>query len=193
MKHHKHLKLHLGCGKRDFGSDWIHIDGDNYPHLHSHDIISLPFKDGTADLIYSAHTLEYFDRIEVLGILKEWKRVLKAGGVLRLAVPDFKSMMHLYLLGEVTLEQILGPLYGKWHMGDQIIYHKTTYDFVSLEKVLKSSGFINVRLYDWRLTKHADIDDHSRSHLPHDPEAIKTGNFTDKHTLLSLNVEAIKI
>jgi len=27
------IKLHLGCGWRDFGSDWIHIDGGDYPHL----------------------------------------------------------------------------------------------------------------------------------------------------------------
>ena len=23
------IKLHIGCGKRDFGPDWEHIDGGN--------------------------------------------------------------------------------------------------------------------------------------------------------------------
>lgn len=27
------MKLHLGCGKRDFGPEWISIDGGDYPHL----------------------------------------------------------------------------------------------------------------------------------------------------------------
>lgn len=24
------IKLNIGCGKRNFGEDWIHIDGSNY-------------------------------------------------------------------------------------------------------------------------------------------------------------------
>jgi hypothetical protein len=24
------MKLNIGCGKRNFGNDWIHIDGSNY-------------------------------------------------------------------------------------------------------------------------------------------------------------------
>lgn len=30
------MKLHLGCGKRDFGSDWVHIDDHSAafkPHM----------------------------------------------------------------------------------------------------------------------------------------------------------------
>ena len=56
------IKIHLGCGKIDLKNDWIHIDGGNYPHLNSHDIVNLPFDDNSVDLIYSCHVLEYFDR-----------------------------------------------------------------------------------------------------------------------------------
>lgn len=83
------MKLHLGCGKRNFGSDWIHIDGGNFSHLHSHDITKIPFKDNSVDLIYSSHVIEYFDRVEVLDVLKEWNRVLKLNGLLRLACSRF--------------------------------------------------------------------------------------------------------
>ena len=76
------VKLHLGCGKKDFGKDWIHIDGGNFEHLHSHNIRELPFDEETVDLIYASHVLEYFDRDEVLVVLEEWKRVLKKGGIL---------------------------------------------------------------------------------------------------------------
>ena len=27
------IKLHLGCGWRSFGNDWIHIDDGDYDHL----------------------------------------------------------------------------------------------------------------------------------------------------------------
>ena len=56
------MKLHLGCGWRNFGPDWVHIDGGDYEHLDYNDITKLPFDDGTVDLIYTSHVLEYFDR-----------------------------------------------------------------------------------------------------------------------------------
>ena len=32
------IKINLGCGWRDFGKDWIHIDGGDYSHLDFKDI-----------------------------------------------------------------------------------------------------------------------------------------------------------
>ena len=122
------MKLHLGCGKRNFGTDWVHIDGGDFPHLQSNDITNLPFDDESVDLIYASHVIEYFNRNEIISLLKEWRRVLKNNGVLRLAVPDFNSMVNLYLNG-YPIETFLGPLYGKMDMSDTTIYHKTTYDY----------------------------------------------------------------
>ena len=173
------MKLHLGCGKRNFGPDWIHIDGGNFDHVSSHDITKLPFKNNSADIIYASHVIEYFDREEVIPVLKEWKRVLC--GTLRIAVPDFQAMTRLYI--DYELESFLGPLYGKMKMGDKYIYHKTVYDFQSLNKLLKSIGFKNIRLYDWQDTEHAMYDDHSQAYLP---KMNKNGN------LISLNVECDK-
>ena len=56
------MKLHLGCGKRNFGTDWVHIDGGDFPHLQSNDITNLPFDDESVDLIYASHVIEYFNR-----------------------------------------------------------------------------------------------------------------------------------
>lgn len=177
------IKLHLGCGRRNFGDSWVHIDGGNFPHLSGHDITKLNFENNTVDLIYASHVLEYFDRSEVIQILKEWNRVLKIDGILRLAVPDFEAMCNLYKSG-YSLETFLGPIYGKMPMGEQTIYHKTCYDFKSLESVLETTGFGNTKKYDWRDTEHSDIDDHSQAYIPH----------MDKQngTLISLNVETQK-
>ena len=79
------MRLHLGCGWRNFGGDWIHVDGGDYEHLDHNDITKLPYEDETVDLIYASHVLEYFDREEAVDILTEWTRVLKKGGVLRIA------------------------------------------------------------------------------------------------------------
>ena len=178
------VKLNLGCGKRDFGSDWIHIDGADYPHIDSQNIESLDYRDKSVDLIYASHVIEYFDRKEVLSVLKEWKRVLRIDGVLRIAVPDFYQMAKLYLVDSYDLEKFLGPLYGKMVMLKKTIYHKTVYDFNDLKELLEEVGFRNVKKYDWRETEHSEFDDHSQAYIPHMDK--------ENGTLISLNVECLK-
>ena len=178
------IKINVGCGWRDFGEDWVHIDGGDYPHLDSKDVFNLPYEDNSVDLIYASHIIEYFDREEVVDTLSEWIRVLKPGGVLRLAVPDFEAMVGLYWSGQYPLDKFLGPLYGKMPMGDETIYHRTTYDFDSLKSVLESLGMKDINRYDWENTEHSEFDDHSQAYVPHMDK--KNG------TLISLNMECTK-
>lgn len=173
----------MGCGWRNFGNDWIHIDGGDYEHLDYHDICNLPYQSNMVDLIYASHVIEYFDRYEISDILYEWKRVLKPGGTLRIAVPNFNEIAKLYSTG-VGLNSFLGPLYGRMKMGKENIYHKTIYDFETLYNLLKENGFDNIRKYDWRKTSHAKFDDHSQAYYPHMDK--------ENGTLISLNVECNK-
>lgn len=179
-------KINMGCGWRDFGSDWIHIDGGEYEHLdYKSGVKNLPqFEDNSIDLIYASHVIEYFDRFEIISILKEWRRVLKPGATLRLAVPNFAVLSKLYLSGKIELKNVLGPLYGKMTMDEDTIYHKTTYDFKDLKILLLDCGFTNVATYDWRVTEHSQFDDHSQAYFPHMDK--------DNGTLISLNVECNK-
>ena len=131
------IKINLGCGWRNFGKDWYHIDGGDYSHLDSHDILNLPFDNGTVDLIYASHVIEYFDREEIVGILNKWKSKLKQGGIVRLAVPNFQEIARLYCAQGFGFDNFLGPLYGKMDMDGKVIYHKTVYDFCSLNLILK--------------------------------------------------------
>ena len=178
------MKFNIGCSHRNFGKEWIHIDGENYDHIDSSDIFIKDYQDNSADLIYASHFIEYFDREEVVPLLKRWKNVLIPNGVLRLAVPDFKVYSKLYSDKQYPLDSFLGPLYGKMPMGDKTIYHKTTYDYASLATLLKEIGMRNVKKYNWEETEHAQFDDHSQAYLPH----------MDKENgiLMSLNVECIK-
>ena len=178
------IKINMGCGWRDFGEDWVHIDGGDYPHLDSKNIFNLPYEDNTVDLIYASHVIEYFNREEVKNVLNEWIRVLKPNGKLRLAVPNFEEMVKLYLNKDVKLDNILGPLYGEMPMGEETIYHRTTYDYISLENLLTNLGMKNVQTWNWRETSHSEFDDHSQAYIPHMDK--------DNGKLISLNVEAIK-
>lgn len=179
----KMIKLHLGCGWRNFGSEWIHIDGGDYEHLDYSDITKLLYDDNSVDLIYASHVIEYFDRDEVNYILQEWYRVLKPGGKIRVAVPDFMKLIWVYQ-DTKDLNRILGPLFGKMPMSDQTIYHKTVYDFNSLKELLKSLGFNNIISYNWKETDHSQHDDHSQAYYPHMEK--------ENGLLISLNVEATK-
>jgi predicted SAM-dependent methyltransferase len=182
------VKLHLGCGRRHLPG-FIHVDLADLPHIdHQSDLRTLPmFKDETADLIYACHVIEYFDRVEVVDVLREWHRVLKHGGVLRLAVPDFDAMTEVYRrTGNLAL--VHGPLYGRIEIptasGPRVLYHRTVYDFDSLRSTLEVAGFRGVRRYDWRQTIHRDHDDFSQAYIPHMDK--------ERGILISLNVEADK-
>jgi len=182
------VKLHLGCGKR-YIPGFVHVDVADLPHIdHRGDVRSLPmFKDESAELVYACHVLEYFDRVEVVDVLREWHRVLAHGGVVRLAVPDFAALTEVYRrYGE--LGRVVGPLYGRIEVpadgGLRVLYHRTVYDFESLRAMLEGVGFRNVRRWDWRRTEHCDYDDFSQAYVPH---------MDKEHGLLiSLNVEADK-
>ncbi|MFA6407406.1 MAG: methyltransferase domain-containing protein [Candidatus Paceibacterota bacterium] len=183
------LQLHLGCGKRDIPG-FINVDLARFSHIHYRrpiDNLSI-FKTGSVDLIYSSHSFEYFDRLEAINVLKEWRRTLKRNGILRLAVPDFEAMVRVYIKYGKNLDHqgILGPLFGRWQIPGttKIVYHKTTYDFKSLKKLLEENGFTKVKKYNWKNRIHKDHDDYSRAYVPHMDEK--------KGILISLNVEAVK-
>lgn len=182
------LKLHLGCWSR-FIPGWVHIDLCDMPHIdHKTSIDALPMiESGTADLVYASHCFEYFDRFDAPRVLAEWRRVLEVGGVLRLAVPDFDSLLQVYQRsGE--LKSIVGPLYGRMEIetptGPTKLYHKTVYNFSDIAALLVDNGFRNVRRYDWRDTVHKDHDDHSQAYWPHMDK--------ENGVLVSLNIEATK-
>ncbi|GHU06730.1 hypothetical protein FACS1894158_14070 [Betaproteobacteria bacterium] len=48
----------------------------------------LPFSDRSYGLVYCEHFIEHLDRREGMRLLREIRRVLKPGGILRLAMPD---------------------------------------------------------------------------------------------------------
>lgn len=174
--------LHIGCGDRHIPG-FIHIDVRKLPHVDyvaSADKLDM-CEDDSIDLIYACHLLEHFRRNQIEDVLKEWYRVLKTGGILRIAVPDFESIIKVYQQNR-DLELIMGLLYGRQDYPENT--HFVVFDFSCLEKRLSEVGFKNVHRYDWRKTIHKDYDDYSQAYIPH---------MDKEHGLLmSLNVECEK-
>ena len=91
--------LNLGCGQR-FHPAWTNLDvRPTDPSIRSWDVTQpLPFADATFDAVYHSHLLEHLPRADALPFLQECRRVLKPGGVLRLAIPNLEAIARLYLL-----------------------------------------------------------------------------------------------
>lgn len=178
-------RLHLGCGRKHIPG-FFHVDLQPYPHIDRLcRVEALDFvPDDTVELIYACHVLEHFGRFQVIDVLREWHRVLRRGGTLRLAVPDFAACAAIYC--EEGLKDGLSGLVGLICGGqrDETDFHRMIFDAPLLSGMLFQAGFSGVRRWDWRETEHAGVDDYSQAHLPHMDK--------DGGRLMSLNLEAVK-
>ena len=85
--------LHIGCGPNILPKPFENLDGRDFEGVdHVCDANDLSkFDDNTFDMVYASHILEHYPRNEVQDVLKEWVRVVKVDGLVRLSVPSFKS------------------------------------------------------------------------------------------------------
>lgn len=79
------LKINLGCGTNVLAG-WDNRDADV-------DITKpLPWASGAADFILAEHVVEHVEYAAALRFFKECRRVLKVGGVARIAVPSIEQV-----------------------------------------------------------------------------------------------------
>jgi hypothetical protein len=107
---HKLRYLNIGCGAK------VH------PQWHNADLVPgapgvirmdaskpLPFADACMVAIYSSAMIEHLSRRSVPILLGECFRILAAGGILRIGVPDFERACRVYL---ETLESACAGIAG---------------------------------------------------------------------------------
>lgn len=123
-------RLHLGCGYKT-PAGWINVDGSWNARLAKFPIIRrllkklhilpgqlldmpwspsvlvldvrkpLPTPDNSMSVIYTSHLLEHLYLGEARRLLQECFRVLEAGGVLRVVVPDLYAIILEYSEGKL--------------------------------------------------------------------------------------------
>lgn len=92
--------LNLGCGfQYSTQAEWTNLDfvsrGEN---VIAHNLVNgIPFEDESFDLVYHSHVLEHFSKEDGNKFIKECFRVLKPGGIIRIAVPDLEQIVRNYL------------------------------------------------------------------------------------------------
>jgi predicted SAM-dependent methyltransferase len=90
--------LNLGCGRR-FHPDWVNVDiMPQGPSVVRADVSDgIPFADDHFDAVYHSHMIEHIRVQDVQRFLVECRRVLKPGGILRIATPDLERLCAAYL------------------------------------------------------------------------------------------------
>jgi len=149
------LKVHLGAGPINI-QGWVNIDARHASHIHlqSEGFTLDEFADGAISEIYMCHVLEHFSFEEIEVILRNLHKKLKVGGLLRLSVPDFDSLVTVYHANGNNLELIKLALMGGQDYAHN--FHKSVFNRATLSRLLVEHGFIHVETWE----THAEFGVH---------------------------------
>lgn len=133
-----------------------HRDG-TFRRLHYLDVTRpLPYPDGSFRAVLGSHVLEHLAPDEAEAMLREVRRVLRGGGVLRLAVPDLDGVIASYDPAEpdAFLE---GMLQGRTRSRTRH-RHWWHYNEHSLRALLERCGYSDVRRRAFREGLCPDVE-----------------------------------
>ena len=143
------IRLHLCCGDKKLnGFLGVDIRQEVNPDIVASVDNLIGIEDGSVDEIYFCHGLEHISHADVNLCLSELYRILKQGGTLRLALPDFDSMARLYVAGYVRIEHILLAIHGTQDYPENT--HYSSWDFTFLSSTLERWGFSQIARYNAR-------------------------------------------
>jgi predicted SAM-dependent methyltransferase len=105
-----------------------------------------PMEEGVIEEIFSAATLEHLRRPHVDHVLREFFRVLRPGGMLRVSTPDIEEIAKALLSKTENLETINQYFFGKYKSDDTEDYdlHRWMYPAADMMAALKKIGFERV-------------------------------------------------
>lgn len=175
------LRLHLGCGHVNHPG-FVNVDGRPAPHVHhvqGLDRLGV-FADGCAEMVYASHCLEHLPHGRVAAALREWHRVLRPGGVLRISVPDFDLLVDAYLDSQRNIRSVQMPLMGE--QSYPLNFHFTAFNERFLSELLLQAGFHSPRRWQPGEDAWATLPDWSGRHMV----------FQGRRYPVSLNLQATK-
>lgn len=164
-------KLHVGCGTV-YIDGWVNIDNNSDHNITKLDLNfdlrnPLPYKDNSVDFIYNEHFFEHLSVEEGLNALLNFKRVLKPGGVMRIAMPDLLDIVKMYnndnwkteyaeTFKEHGMEfiktkaELININFRWWG-------HKWMYDWEELERRLREVGFTQIKQCELRKSDYPEL------------------------------------
>jgi len=143
------LRLHLGSGSNSLPG-WVNVDLlspgrplDLYWALRR----PLPFLDASVDAIFAEHLLEHLPFPAGVGLLRECRRVVRPGGIVRVGVPDLDRYIASYLGRDDIIERVRpGRPSRALALGEPFFLygHRCMYDFDTMQRALIDAGFTSV-------------------------------------------------
>lgn len=103
----------------------------------------LAYPDESADEIRASHILEHFPHRTIENVLRDWVRVLKPNGVLKIAVPNLEYIAKGYLAGEIDN-------WGGYLMGgqdDANDFHYGVFDETHLRVLFERVGLKDIQTW----------------------------------------------
>lgn len=160
------FKVNIGCGNEPFAG-WVNLDLD--PNTRA-DILwdvtdGLPFAEGSCSFIYSEHFFEHIPVQEGVRFLNECRRVLREGGVVRIAMPSVAEPVRQYYENDwagkpwmekygytwiKTRAEFINIAFRDWG-------HQWLYDFEELDRRLREAGFGRIENAAWGESEHPDL------------------------------------
>ncbi|ROL55665.1 methyltransferase domain-containing protein [Bacteroidetes/Chlorobi group bacterium Naka2016] len=157
--------------KKWFSEDYfIKTLKENY-FIHHNIRYGLPLPDESVDYIYTSHFLEHIYKDEAEFVIKEFYRILKKGGKVRVVVPDLDYVIDL--LNKGKKEEGLSYFFPE-SRADEFSRHRYLYDFEMIKNLLKRAGFNSIVKRNFREGDFPDV--HLLDNRPKDSlhcEAVK--------------------
>jgi predicted SAM-dependent methyltransferase len=176
MKETEIKRLNWGCGSWT-PEGWINSDIKDGPGI---DVVcnilnGLPLESGSIDYAVSIHALPEMTFPTLVPVLSELRRVLKPGGVLRLALPDLDKGIAAYQRRD--REYFLVPDEDAESIGAKFVVQMLWYGYSKLlftrdfiEEMLRKAGFSRVTHCAFKETvapwqEIVDLDNRERESL----------------------------
>lgn len=168
------VRLNLGCGDKPVAG-WLNCDVAGLPgvDLRADVARGLPLESDSVDCIAAIHVVQDLAWPAVAPALGEIHRVLRPGGVLRLAVPDLDRAIDAYRAGDAPYFYV--PDRDAESVGakivTQIIWYgsvRTPCTFGFLEEWLRKAGFVEIERRAFgqsRVPGLAELDNRERETL----------------------------
>ena len=133
----------------------LDIDKNKNPDICA-DVTNLSgVEDEIVDVVYTSHMMEHLDYYKVVPVIKDFLRITKPGGQVRIVVPDIQSIAAKLVEGDIlgtVYESPAGPisaldmLYGhrvSVLRGSEFMRHKTGFTKQSFTQMLEAGGLQN--------------------------------------------------
>lgn len=174
------LRVHLGAGPINLAG-WLNIDAREASHIHlvANNFELSEFADGTLAEIYMCHVLEHFSFEEADQLLRNFRKKLKPGGLLRISVPNFDHLVKVYQANGNDLEIVRRALMGGQDY--EYNFHKSIYNKAHLSSLLVACGYVNPREWTTLQDFGVDIGDWSSRNFD-----TPSGSFP-----ISLNIKSV--